>query len=603
MSVKDILPCFPKAVRGNVTVLKTDPKRTHIIYAVDRTIVIRPLADPKRAQLYTQHGYPVTAVEMAPSCCYVASGDSVGKVRIWGCDNPEQPLKIELEMLGGPIKDLAWSGDSQRLLGVGDGRELFAKVVMWDSGNSVGDVAGHTKVINTCSFKPTRPFRLITGSDDKKVNLYSGPPFKFTSTPKSHANFVNCVRFSPDGERFFSVSSDMYLSVFESKEGALICEEKAHAGTIYAAAWSPDSTKILTASADKSVKVFDAATLKELTTFGFEGKSLDFMQVGCAWMADTCVSYALSGALSFLDPSAPAAPVKVEWGHNETISTFFYDAGLGKLFSGSFESGTGTVRGCVRAWDLTSGTAQPVTGTGHTNNVMGIGLCDGSLVTCGLDDAVCFSDPSALAFGTKVPVGGSPRGFAIGGSLAAVVTAADKLVLLRNQKVEKDFSLGFMATGSVAISGNGSLVAVGSEGEGENAVHVLTSGCEKKLKLMQHRAGVSALAFAPDGVRLASGCKNKELVVWDATNGTMLVKGLGGFHAATITQLAWSAAGVLASAGVDAQIIVWNIEEKTTKHKIRLAHASGGVTALTFVDEGTLASGGQDAVIKLWNVA
>lgn len=32
-----------------------------------------------------------------------------------------------------------------------------------------------------------------------------GPPFKFTHTPHKHANFVNCVRCSPDGSRFASV--------------------------------------------------------------------------------------------------------------------------------------------------------------------------------------------------------------------------------------------------------------------------------------------------------------------------------------------------------------------------------------------------------------
>ena len=50
MSVKDILPCFPAVVRGNVSVIKTDPKRTLLIYALDRTVVLRPLSDPKRVR-------------------------------------------------------------------------------------------------------------------------------------------------------------------------------------------------------------------------------------------------------------------------------------------------------------------------------------------------------------------------------------------------------------------------------------------------------------------------------------------------------------------------------------------------------------------------
>ena len=41
---------------------------------------------------------------------------------------------------------------------------------MWDSGNSVGEVGGgHIKKIVSCSYKPTRPFRVITGSEDLKA--------------------------------------------------------------------------------------------------------------------------------------------------------------------------------------------------------------------------------------------------------------------------------------------------------------------------------------------------------------------------------------------------------------------------------------------------
>ena len=40
------------------------------------------------------------------------------------------------------------------------------------------------------------------------VHFHEGPPFKFKSAIKTHTNFVNCIRFSPDGERFASVGSD-----------------------------------------------------------------------------------------------------------------------------------------------------------------------------------------------------------------------------------------------------------------------------------------------------------------------------------------------------------------------------------------------------------
>ena len=48
------------------------------------------------------------------------------------------------------------------------------QVIMWDSGNSVGEVGGgHIKKIVSCSYKPTRPFRVITGSEDLKARTPS----------------------------------------------------------------------------------------------------------------------------------------------------------------------------------------------------------------------------------------------------------------------------------------------------------------------------------------------------------------------------------------------------------------------------------------------
>jgi len=49
--------------------------------------------------------------------------DQSGKVRIWDTVNKEHILKNEFPIFGGPIKDIGWSPDSQRMVVVGEGRE------------------------------------------------------------------------------------------------------------------------------------------------------------------------------------------------------------------------------------------------------------------------------------------------------------------------------------------------------------------------------------------------------------------------------------------------------------------------------------------------
>jgi WD40 repeat protein len=49
--------------------------------------------------------------------------DQSGKIRIWDTVNKEHLLKNEYQPIGGPIKDIAWSPDNQRMVAVGEGRE------------------------------------------------------------------------------------------------------------------------------------------------------------------------------------------------------------------------------------------------------------------------------------------------------------------------------------------------------------------------------------------------------------------------------------------------------------------------------------------------
>ena len=175
MSLKQNYPGLPPIARGSSCPLKTDIKGDKLLYKSGNTVVLRsvePSDDGKiEVMQYTQHLYPVTAAAMSPSGCYIASGDERGNLRIWACDTPDKILKLETPLFAGAILDIAWSGDSQRILAVGDGGAIFGKVIMWDSGNSVGEISGHMKKINSCSFKTSRPFRLVTGGEDNKVRL------------------------------------------------------------------------------------------------------------------------------------------------------------------------------------------------------------------------------------------------------------------------------------------------------------------------------------------------------------------------------------------------------------------------------------------------
>ena len=315
--------------------------------------------------MYYGHQYDATVARVSPCGRWVASGDAAGHVRVWALPtlvaaNDDQDdhrhdetfaLKAEHRPLSGAVDDLAWSEDGQRIVACGDGRGgVFARVFMWDSGNQLGDASGPTKRVLSCAFRPSRPFRVVTASEDFGVAHFKGPPFKFDKTPHRHQNYVNCVRYNADGSLFATVGSDGVGVICEGTEGAPAAripgkakapprwmkkkpgaglpgddEEEGHVGTVYACAWAPPGAEggarnvLVTVGADKTVRVWrvpedlrvdaandDAAPPRAVadlpacasvraTTFG---DSVGDMCVGCAFVDATRVAVlTLDGAI------------------------------------------------------------------------------------------------------------------------------------------------------------------------------------------------------------------------------------------------------------------------------------------------------------------
>jgi hypothetical protein len=82
--------------------------------------------------------------------------------------------KIESKVISGKINDLDWDFESKRLIGVGEGKDSFGHAFLFDSASSCGEIAGHSKAVNSVSIKPGRPLRAVTASDDMSVNFYHG---------------------------------------------------------------------------------------------------------------------------------------------------------------------------------------------------------------------------------------------------------------------------------------------------------------------------------------------------------------------------------------------------------------------------------------------
>jgi WD40 repeat protein len=240
------LAAAPTTNRGSPTPLSSDSKGERIAYASNKSIFVRSIDHPEISKQYTQHTAQTTVARFSPSGFYVASGDVSGSVRVWDAQGAEN-TKGEYHIIAGRINDIAWDGESQRIIAVGDGKERFGHCITADSGNSVGEISGHSSQINCVSIRQQRPLRAATGSDDMSLCFFHGAPFKFnTSIRGKHDKFIYGTQFSPDGNSIVSVGSDRRIWLYDGKTGEVQKQigEGEHKGSIFGVSWAKDSKKL-----------------------------------------------------------------------------------------------------------------------------------------------------------------------------------------------------------------------------------------------------------------------------------------------------------------------------------------------------------------------
>ncbi|KAF6138921.1 hypothetical protein GIB67_025650 [Kingdonia uniflora] len=598
--------CVPSTERGRGILISGDPKSNSILYCNGRSVIIRYLDRPLEVSIYGEHAYQATVARFSPNGEWVASADVSGTVKIWGTHN-DHVLKNEFRVLSGRIDDLQWSCDGQRIVASGDGKgKAFVRAFMWDSGTNVGEFDGHSKRVLSCAFKPTRPFRIVTCGEDFLVNFYEGPPFKFKLSHRGHSNFVNCIRFSPDGSKFVSVSSDKKGIIYDGKTGETIGElssEDGHKGSIYAVSWSPDSKQVLTVSADKSAKLWEITedgngkVTKTLTCPGSGG--VEDMLVGCLWLNDHLVTVSLGGMITIFSASDPDKLPLSFSGHLKSVNSLVvlqgsqrdilsssYDGvivrwtrGLG--YSGKLERKDTSQIKCFVA------TEEEIVSSGFDNKVRRFPLCGNQ---CGDAEVVDVgSQPKDL---NLTPL--SPE--------LALVSIDSGVVILRGPTVLSTINLGYAVTAS-AIAPDGSEAIVGGQ-DGKLRIYSINGDTlTEEAVLEKHRGAISVIRYSPDASMFVSGDLNREAVVWDRVSKAVKLNNML-YHSARINCLAWSPdSNMVATGSLDTCVIIYEIgKPASSRITIKGAHL-GGVYGLSFIDDCTVVSSGEDACVRLWTVS
>ncbi|XP_031092625.1 actin-interacting protein 1-2-like [Ipomoea triloba] len=603
--LKETYACVPSTERGRGILISGDPKSNSVLFCNGRSVILWRLDRPLQVAVYAEHAYNVTVARYSPNSEWIASGDISGIVRIWGTRN-EFVLKNEYRVLSGRIDDLQWSPDGMRIVACGDGKgKSFVRAFMWDSGSNVGEFDGHSRRVLSCSFKPTRPFRIASCGEDFLVNFYEGPPFKFKQSLRHHSNFVNCLRFSPDGNKFISVSSDKKGILYDAKTGEKMGElssEDGHQGSIYAVTWSPDSKQVLTVSADKFAKIWDISedgngkVNKTLSCPGSGG--VEDMLVGCLWQNDYLVIVSLGGTISIYSASDLDKDPMSFSGHLKNANSLVVLKSDPKLIlTSSFDN-------LIVKW---------IQGTGYcgklekkvNSQIKCLVAAGGQLASFGFNNKIWRAslEGGQCCNENEVDVGNQPKdvSLALDSPELAIVTIETGVVLLRGTNVLSTTNLGFTVT-ACAISPDGTEAIIGAQ-DGKLRVYSVTGNTLKEQAILEkHRGPITVIRYSPDVSMFASADANREAVVWDRATREMKLKDML-YHTARINCLAWSPDSTkVATGALDTHVIIYELSKPPSdRTTIKGAHL-GGVYGLSFTDDHSVVSSGEDACVRVWTL-
>jgi WD40 repeat protein len=393
-----------------------------------------------------------------------------------------------------------------------------------------------------------------------------------TLEPKN--DFPLAMAVSPDGQRIAAASYDDAVIVWDTESGEKLHTFRGHAGLVRSVAFSPDSARLASAADDKTVRLWDARSGQELlppmtghkeapshVCFSPDGKRI-VSTVGLYYrhtfdhrgfsvdpggLAETRVWDATNGQ--------PLATIQEGWGG----AAFSPD---GRLLA------TGSLRNGVVLRDMTTGK--------EVSRLSPNGR--------GRASSVCWS-----ANGGRIAALFSEFGSPTGPVKVWDVTSKRELF-----SDERHFVL------AAALSPDGERLAWASKRlqQEQPTIHDLRTN--KPIKLTRHGFGVYALAWFPDGRRIATASSDQTVRIWDARDGRTLRILRGRPEAAHA--IAWGPDGRLASASFDHNIRIWSPGSREPDRV--LAGHTANVHQLAWRPDGQqLASAGEDGAVKVWDGA
>jgi WD40 repeat protein len=381
---------------------------------------------------FKAHRRSIRTIRFSPDGKLLATAGFDGTARLWDSETGAEVRPLQAAFGQETIFDVEFSPDGHWLAVAGVGWSFpRAQIFEVASGRLVRTLAEHSLGVTDIVFSGSGT-RLATAGYDRVARVWSAATLPEYVSLEGHDQTVWTIAFSPDGRRLASGSFDQTARVWDTETGSLLVTLNVGFPVI-SLAFSPEGKRLVTVAPNHTAKVWNATNGQEVLTLS---------------------------------------------GHTGTVMTVAWNAN-GRLIL------TGSKDGTACLWDATTG-AQLRTVRCHTNWVLSVAFSPDSrhFATAGRDGAVRIWEAET------------------GRPLHVLPGHGDWVQ-------------------QVVFSPDGRHIATGSA---DRKARLWDSDTGRLLLTMEgHRSGISSLVFSPDGARLATAGAGADLrQIW-ATDHSALI--------------------------------------------------------------------------------